>query len=174
MPPAIMSGTVPIAGLSISKCTDRRSDRRKIPELEIAKQIFRRPAFAHAGVATGIVLAAFGGITKHRVSFGDLFKPLGGIGIRISIGMIFHRQLAVGLFDSLLRGIAIDTEHFVVITFLLIGRGHGIFVDELASQIFVSSSCSKSGRSQSPLAVCIFMPWRRSVTSPMTVAGIAA
>jgi hypothetical protein len=41
--------------------------------------------------------------------------------------MIFHRQLAVSLFDLLLRGVATDTEHFVVITFLLIGRGHEYF-----------------------------------------------
>ena len=98
----------------------------KIAKFEVAKQILRRPAFAHAGVAAGIVLAAFGGIAEHRVSLGDLFEPLGGVGRRIAVRMIFHRQLAISLLDLLRRGASIDTEHFVVITFLLIGR-HGIF-----------------------------------------------
>src|SRR5258706_569727 len=40
-----------------------------------------------------------------------------GMRMRVSVRMMFHRQLAVGLLEVLFRSIAIDAKHFVVVAF---------------------------------------------------------
>jgi hypothetical protein len=38
--------------------------------------------------------------------------------VRIAVGMVLHGQLAVGLLDLVVRGVAIDAEDFVVVALL--------------------------------------------------------
>ncbi len=84
---------------------------------------------AHAGRARGgrridsrvavlIVGRAFVRVRQYLVSlFGFLELRLGLRIIRIAVRMVFHRELAVGLFDLVIRRIAIDAEHFVKVFF---------------------------------------------------------
>ena len=37
--------------------------------------------------------------------------------VRIAVGMVLHRQLAISLLDFFLRGVAVDAEDFVIVAF---------------------------------------------------------
>ncbi len=55
---------------------------------------------AQAGVAELIVALAFVGVGEHLVGFGRFLELLFGLGVAgVAVGVILHRQLAVGAFD---------------------------------------------------------------------------
>ena len=57
-------------------------------------------------------------IRQDLVGFLGFLEMLFGLGIvRIAVRMEFHGQLAVGLLDLVVGGIAIDTEDFVKVAF---------------------------------------------------------
>src|SRR3972149_2498622 len=63
-----------------------------------------------------IVLGSLGRISEDFVRLVDLLKAFFGLMIaRVLVGMIFHRELAVGLLDFFLFGVPGDTEQFVVV-----------------------------------------------------------
>src|SRR3546814_3604173 len=82
----------------------------------------RTTATAHArierGVAMLIIGATFGRIGKHLVGLlGFLEGFLGGFVARITIGVVLHRQPAIGGLELDLGCRAGDTEDFVEIAF---------------------------------------------------------
>ena len=70
----------------------------------------------YAGLAELIVTAAFFAVGEDFVGLLDGFEFLFRfLIIGIAVGMVFHRQLAVGLFDFVIGGIAGDTEGLIII-----------------------------------------------------------
>ena len=72
----------------------------------------------HASVPESIVQRSLLAIGKNRVRFGDLLELVFRVRIvRIAVGMIRHRELAVSALDFDVGGSTSDTEHFVKIAF---------------------------------------------------------
>ncbi len=68
------------------------------------------------GLAQLVVAGALGGVAQHLVGFVDLFKVVLGLLVtRVAVGVIFHGQLAVHLFDLVRRGAARDAEDLIVV-----------------------------------------------------------
>ena len=63
------------------------------------------------------------GIAEHLVGFGGLLESLLRLRVvTIAVGMVLQGGLAIGAFDIVRTGLAIDTEHVVIIAFG--GRHH--------------------------------------------------
>ena len=74
-------------------------------------------------MAVAIVDGALFGVREHGVGFANLFEFFFGVGIiRIAVGMILQRKLAVGTFQLLLGTGAADAENLVVIAFFVLRR----------------------------------------------------
>jgi hypothetical protein len=104
----------------------------KMSEKASAKPPMPGAAGAHAGlrVDAGVAVLVVGGallrVGEDLVGFLGLLELLFGLGIvRIAVRMVLHGQLAVGLLDLVVRGVAVDAEDFVVVAFLpcLIAQG---------------------------------------------------
>ena len=88
------------------------------------------PRRADAGVAEPVVGRALVGVGEDRVGLGRLLELLLGLGVaRVAVGMVLERELAVGALDVLVRRVAGDAEHLVVVslahalaTFTIAGR----------------------------------------------------
>src|SRR5690606_27127275 len=71
----------------------------------------------------------FFGVFERSVGFGDLFELVFGVGVFGHVGMVLMGQLAIGLLDFVLRGVAPHSEHFVVVNVFHSdsdGAGHGL------------------------------------------------
>jgi hypothetical protein len=76
-------------------------------------------------VAVLVVRRALLRIAKNLVSLLGLFELRFGLGIiRIAVRMKFHRELAIGLLDVVVRCVAIDAKYFVKVFF-----GHCLLQD---------------------------------------------
>jgi hypothetical protein len=74
-------------------------------------------------MAVAIVHRALVGIRQHRVGFADFLEFLFRVRIvRIAVGMILERQLAVGTLQFNLRAGALNPKHLVVIAFCVCGQ----------------------------------------------------
>src|SRR5882672_7280297 len=72
----------------------------------------------HAGMPETVVLPAFLRIAQDRVRFcGFLESFFGFFVIRIAIRVVLKRELAVGAFDFLFRGVARNAQHVVIVAF---------------------------------------------------------
>ncbi len=70
----------------------------------------------HAGVSEAIVDAALVAVGQNRVGLGRLLEAFFGLVIvRIAIGMVLQRELAVRALDLLVRRLTLDAEDFVVV-----------------------------------------------------------
>ena len=70
----------------------------------------------YAGLAELVVAAAFFAVGKDFVGLLDGFEFLFRfLIVGVAVGMVFHRQLAVGLFDFFIGGIAGDAEGLIVV-----------------------------------------------------------
>jgi hypothetical protein len=80
----------------------------------------------YACVTVLVVGRALPGIGENFVGFLRLLEALFGLGvIGVAIGMVLHRELAIGLLEVILGRIACDAEHLVIISFC-----HGSLVPE--------------------------------------------
>jgi hypothetical protein len=67
-------------------------------------------------VAVLVVGGALLRVGQDLVGFLGFLELLLGLGIvRIAVRMVLHGQLAVGLLDLVVRGVAVDAEDFVVV-----------------------------------------------------------
>ena len=71
-----------------------------------------RPA-VEPGLAVAVVRRALLRIAQHLVRLGDLLEVLLGVGRRVAVGMVLHRELAIGLLDVGVGGVAGHAEQFV-------------------------------------------------------------
>jgi len=55
-----------------------------------------------------VILGAFLGIGEYRVGRGDLLEAFLGAGLLVAVGMVLQRELAEGVLDRLLIGVARD------------------------------------------------------------------
>ena len=70
----------------------------------------------YPGLAELVVAAAFFAVGKDFVGFLDGFEFLFRfLIVGIAVGMVFHRQLAVGLFNFVVGGIAGDAEGLIIV-----------------------------------------------------------
>ena len=70
----------------------------------------------YSGLAELVVAAAFFAVGKDFVGFLDGFEFLFRfLIVGVAVGMVFHRQLAVGLFDFVIGGITGDAEGLIII-----------------------------------------------------------
>ena len=68
-----------------------------------------------------VVLCAFLGVGKDLIRLSALFELFfGGLVSRIFIGMILYGLFAEGLFYLRLGSVLVDTQHFIVITFIAV------------------------------------------------------
>ena len=78
-----------------------------------------RSALAKGGMAELVELGPLLRIGEHRVRFGQLLELLlGRLVARVPVGMVLERQLAIGLFDLVLAGVAAQAEDFIVVPFV--------------------------------------------------------
>jgi len=56
----------------------------------------------------GVVLSALLGIGEYSVGRGNLLEAFLGAGLLVAVGMILQRELAEGVLDRLLIGVARD------------------------------------------------------------------
>ena len=78
----------------------------------------------HVGIDPGVAVLVVGRLLlrvgQHLVGFLDLLELglrfLGGITL-VAVRVVFHGQLAVGLLDFVVAGIARNAEHFVIVAF---------------------------------------------------------
>src|SRR6266478_1642563 len=78
---------------------------------------------AHTRVSEAVVKGALLGVGENCVGLGQLFEFIFRIGIiGVAVGMVGHRQLAVGALDLNFGGRAGDTEHLVVVAFAVVGQ----------------------------------------------------
>ena len=95
--------------------------------LEASDEDRRRPVIpspAHSGlliytsVAVLIISRTFLAIRENFVGFFGFFEMAFSVRIvRIAVGVMLHRQLAICFFDVFVRGIAINTKNFVIVFF---------------------------------------------------------
>jgi hypothetical protein len=72
----------------------------------------------YSGVAKAVVHAALFGVGENRVSLTAFLKLILGIRIvRIAVRVELHRQLAVGAFNLLIAGAALDAKNLVIVSF---------------------------------------------------------
>src|SRR5204862_2480127 len=63
-----------------------------------------------------VVLLALVGVAERVVGGRDLLEARLGVGIAgVAVGVVLARELAVGLLDLILRGLAVDAERLVVV-----------------------------------------------------------
>src|SRR4029079_17538753 len=86
-----------------------------------AENCFEIVHVGHAGalqafMPIAIINLAFLVIAEDGVGLGGFLESLGGRLVPgIAIGMMFHRQAAIGFLDLILGGAFADTQHFVVV-----------------------------------------------------------
>jgi len=69
-----------------------------------------------AGMAKLVVGLSLAGVGENLVGLLGLLEKLFGFRVvGVAVGMMLHRQTAIGLLDVVIRGVPIDTQHFVVI-----------------------------------------------------------
>ena len=66
--------------------------------------------------AAAVVALALLGIAEDVVGLGDLLEALLGAGVLVRVRVVLARELAVGLLDLVLRGLAVDAQRLVVVT----------------------------------------------------------
>src|SRR5690606_1546538 len=87
------------------------------------------------------------GIGEHFVGLVGLLEFLfRRLVVRIAVGVVFHRQAAIGLLQLCLAGAALNPEHFVIITF-----GHKSSTP-LIRRLQTRQRGSKPPRGESPTA----------------------
>jgi hypothetical protein len=97
----------------------------KLPE-DIPKEIFKaggevKVTSERASVAKGamtelIVLSPLLQVSENLIGFRDLFEFLLGLFVPgVAVGMVFERELAVGLLNLFFARAALDAEHLVII-----------------------------------------------------------
>src|SRR5262245_24679101 len=70
-----------------------------------------------AGVTETVVEAPFLAIGQHGVRFGGFLELILRLSIaRVSVGMVLEGQFSIRALDLLIRGLALDAQHLVVIT----------------------------------------------------------
>ena len=80
------------------------------------------------GVAVAVVGRALVRVHQHVVSLAELLELFLGMRIvRIFVGMILHRELAIRPFDLVRRHVPANFEHLVVIA---LGGGHYLKISE--------------------------------------------
>ena len=73
----------------------------------------------HARVAKLVVPGLFILIGQHLVGLVDFFKlGFGLLVARVQVGMVLFRQLAIGLFDLVFRGVFGNSHHLIIIPFI--------------------------------------------------------
>ena len=78
---------------------------------------------AHPGMAETVIKRTLFAVGQNRIGFRNLFELLFGIRIvRVAVGMIRHRELAIGALDLDLSRRARNAEDFVIITFCVGGQ----------------------------------------------------
>ncbi len=74
------------------------------------------PAPVANGPGAGVVLLALLGIAEHVVGLGDLLEArLRLLVVRVAVGVVLTRELAVGLLDLLGGRLLVDPERLVVV-----------------------------------------------------------
>ena len=73
-----------------------------------------RPGPAEDAAAAVVALALLR-IAEHVVGLGDLLEALLGAGVLVRVRVVLARELAVGLLDLVLRGLAVDAQRLVVV-----------------------------------------------------------
>src|SRR5262249_49705290 len=77
-------------------------------------------AAVQAGMSVLVIASALVRVHQHTVRLGALLELLFRLAVpRIAVGMVLHRQLAVGALDLLVGGRAGHAQDFVVVTFCL-------------------------------------------------------
>ncbi len=113
----------------------RTTPTKKIPEAEkVAKNILEILKYAgietcsatsvsNSSMAKAIVERALLRVGEYRVSFGDFLELFLGFGlVRISVGVILQRKLAIGAFDLLIAGRANYAQYLVIVAFSVTGQ----------------------------------------------------
>jgi hypothetical protein len=91
--------------------------------LEDGRVESRCASAAHAGMAEAVVQRALLAVGKDCVRFRDLFEFVFRVRIiRIAVGMVGHRQLAVGALDLHIGSSTGDAKHLVKIAFRISGQ----------------------------------------------------
>ena len=97
--------------------------------LKSAKIVGSKPAAAaplDARVAVGVVAPALVRVAEDAVGLGRLLEALLGLLVAgVAVGVVLEGELAVGGLDLLLRGVARDAEHLVVVALAGGTRGAG-------------------------------------------------
>ena len=89
-------------------------DTERFGEIEVREA--GRPAAAQARLAVAVVGRALVGVAQHLVRLGDLFELLlGGLVPAVAVGVVLHRQTAIGLLDVGLGGLAGHPQQRVIV-----------------------------------------------------------
>jgi hypothetical protein len=78
-------------------------------KINTTKELLRRHV-RRTHTPLGVIGRALLGIGEHRIGFGDLLEALLSLWGFVAVGMILERELAKGIFDSLLIRITQDPE----------------------------------------------------------------
>ena len=97
-------------------------DVEGVGEVESAHPGARAGAAADSGFAVPIVEVPLLRIAQHLISLRDGLEPGLGVVRVVAVGMILHRQLAVGLLDLLGARLPGDSQHVVVVCHLSSGK----------------------------------------------------
>jgi hypothetical protein len=82
-----------------------------------------RSATTHSGMSEAVVRRSLVCVGQDRVGFAAFLEFFFRIGvIRIAIRMKLQRQLAIGAFNLLIVGFALNPEYFVVVAFYVAGQ----------------------------------------------------
>ena len=119
--------------------TSSAAGRRRAAAEEIAEDIAEIPEAAEAAASKSaearvrieirvdareavlVVPGLFIGVGQNLIRLVDLLELfLGGLVAGVLIGVVFHGQLAVGLFDLGVGRVFLDAQHLVIISFVLI------------------------------------------------------
>ena len=82
---------------------------------------------AHSSMPEAIVKRALLRIGKHGIGFGDFLEALFRIWIiRVAIGMVLHRELAICAFQFLIAYGAAHGQYFVIVAFCVRGQNKNL------------------------------------------------
>ena len=93
-----------------------------VGKIETLRACAERAASTHSALECGVAVLVIGSallrVAQYFISFLRFLEMFLGFRIvRIAVGVMLHRQLAISLFDIFVRSIAVDAENFIVVFF---------------------------------------------------------
>ena len=118
-----------------------------------------------------VVAPGAGGVAEHVVGVGDVLEPLGGIRARVHVGVQLAGEPSVGPLDLVGRCVALDAQHFVMVSHQGLFRRYAVVVgvwsgEPDGGQSLARGASRGTGRRRAPRRCCWSSPFASARARP--------